>query len=76
MLESDNYPYWKERMKAYIKSINEKAWRFVLTTWQAPTIDTDARKVPKFEIQWTIEEERVANVNSKALYAKFCGIDM
>ncbi|MBA0592174.1 hypothetical protein Gorai_009161, partial [Gossypium raimondii] len=32
-----------------------------------PTIDIEVGKVPKPEVQWTTEKERVANANSKAL---------
>ncbi|MBA0650094.1 hypothetical protein Goklo_017572, partial [Gossypium klotzschianum] len=47
MLENDNYTYWKARMKAYTNPINEKAWRSVLTVYQAPTIDLDVGKASK-----------------------------
>lgn len=77
MLQNDNYPYWKTRMKDYnIKSIDKSAWCSILTGRQAPTIDFDAIKVPKVEVEWTTEEDRVSNANSKVLYAIFCGIDI
>lgn len=34
MLEVDNYTYWKARMKAYIKPIDEKARYVVLIGWE------------------------------------------
>ena len=36
-LDGSNYPYWMTRMKAFIKTLDEKAWRFVLTSWKHPT---------------------------------------
>ena len=32
-LEGVNYPYWKARMKVFIKTIDEKAWRSILIGW-------------------------------------------
>ncbi|CAM8943377.1 unnamed protein product [Rhodiola kirilowii] len=28
-----NYDYWKSKMKAFLKSLDEKAWRAVLLGW-------------------------------------------
>ncbi|KAK5774630.1 hypothetical protein PVK06_042486 [Gossypium arboreum] len=39
-------------------------------------VESVAAKVPKFELKWTIEEERVANANFKTLYAIFYGVDL
>ena len=36
-LDGTNYGYWKERMNAFIKSIDEKAWRSVLQGWKKLT---------------------------------------
>lgn len=76
ILESDNYPYWREIMNTYIISINERAWCSVPTGWQPSMVEFESGKVPKFELKWTIEEERVANSNSKELYVIFCGITL
>ena len=29
--DNSNYPYWKEKMTTYIKSINRKVWKVVET---------------------------------------------
>ncbi|MBA0833623.1 hypothetical protein Goarm_006053 [Gossypium armourianum] len=40
-------------------------------------VESVAAKVPKSELlKWTVEEERVANANSKTLYVIFCGVDL
>ncbi|MBA0688081.1 hypothetical protein Goari_005888, partial [Gossypium aridum] len=36
----------------------------------------EATKVLKSKLKWTVEEERVANANSKTLYVIFCGVDL
>ncbi|KAA3481259.1 gag-pol polyprotein [Gossypium australe] len=41
-----------------------------------PTLNFDAEKIPKLEVEWTNREERVFNTKSKALYVIFYGINM
>ena len=41
LLNGKNYTYWKVRVKAFIKSIDEKAWLSILKGWFLPTIATD-----------------------------------
>ena len=45
-------------MKAYIKSIDEKVWRTILTKWFSPVITNDETKLItlKPEERWTTEE--------------------
>ncbi|CAM8997138.1 unnamed protein product [Rhodiola kirilowii] len=33
LLEGPNYGYWKSKMKAFLKSLDEKAWRVILIGW-------------------------------------------
>ena len=76
LLDWMNYCYWKVRMFAFIKSIDEKAWRSVLQGWKPPT-KTDAKKkiVPKDEADWTLEEEALSTQNSWALNVIFNDVD-
>ncbi|CAM8987909.1 unnamed protein product [Rhodiola kirilowii] len=76
LLEEPNYGYWKARMKAFIKNVDEKAWRSVLTGWTPPLLATDDGKVvPKPETEWSELEERLAMGNAKALNAIFSAVD-
>ena len=76
LLDGSNYAYWKVRMRALIKSIDEKAWKAVLVRWVPPTTENeDGEKIEKAETEWTLEEDRAANYNSKALNALFNGVD-
>ncbi|MBA0826304.1 hypothetical protein Goarm_011169 [Gossypium armourianum] len=65
----------KAKMKACIKSIDERVWCLVLTGWQAFTVNFEVRNIPKPKFEWTTKEERVVNVKSKALYVVFCGMN-
>ncbi|CAM8940908.1 unnamed protein product [Rhodiola kirilowii] len=76
LLEGHTYGYWKTRMKAFIKNVDEKAWRSVLTGWNPPLLATDeGRVVHKLETEWTEQEERLAMGNAKALNAIFSAVD-
>ena len=33
----NNYDYWKVRMKAFLKSIDERVWNFVEYGWEKAT---------------------------------------
>ena len=35
--DENNYAYWKVRMKAFLKSINERVWLFIENSWERPT---------------------------------------
>ena len=34
--DGNNYAYWKVRMKAFMKSINERVWNSVEFEWKKP----------------------------------------
>ncbi|KAL8456800.1 hypothetical protein ACS0TY_034877 [Phlomoides rotata] len=60
-------------MRMYIKSIDERAWRSILSGWEPPrtTADADAETTVKRELDWTTEESTLASYNLKALNAIF-----
>ncbi|KAG9458331.1 hypothetical protein H6P81_002839 [Aristolochia fimbriata] len=76
LLEGTNYPYWKARMTAYIKSIDEDAWLTVLEGWSRPTVVLEGKMLDKPQKNWTDEEKKSSNLNSKALNAIFCGVSL
>ncbi|CAM8926491.1 unnamed protein product [Rhodiola kirilowii] len=48
LLEGPNYGYWKSKMNAFLKSLDEKAWKAVLIGWTPPTMkDPEGNDVPK-----------------------------
>jgi hypothetical protein len=78
VLDGTNYPYWKPKMRMFIKSIDERAWRSVLAGWNPPrtTADGDNEVQVKRELDWTTEECTLASYNSKALNAIFTSVDV
>ena len=76
LLNGNNYTYWKVRVKAFIKLIDEKAWLSILKRWSSPTVATDDTTVTlKSEEIWTKAENTLANNNFKALNAIFATVD-
>ena len=60
LLDGMNFSYWKARMKAVIKSMDEKALRAILISWTHPTKRNAKNKtIKKPEVEWTVEEERL-----------------
>ncbi|KAI3443670.1 hypothetical protein Pfo_000335 [Paulownia fortunei] len=60
LLEGSNYSYWKARMRAFLKSVDKKAWKSVVFGWQHPIMENEKKKIL---------------YNSKALNAIFSAVD-
>ena len=56
--DGNNYAYWKVRMKAFIKSIDERVWNSVEYRWEKPTTPVS---------EWKTFEKEVVAFNSKAI---------
>ena len=65
--DGNNYAYWKVRMKAFLKSIDERVWLFVENGWERPTTAIS---------EWTTTQNEVASFNSKAMNAILNAISM
>ncbi|CAM8880498.1 unnamed protein product [Rhodiola kirilowii] len=39
LLDGSNYASWKPKMKSFLKSLDERAWKAVLTGWTEPTME-------------------------------------
>ncbi|GAA0138380.1 hypothetical protein LIER_34927 [Lithospermum erythrorhizon] len=75
LLDGTNYPYWKAKMTAFLRSVNTKTWKSVLTGWTAPTVTDNGVTTVKKQSDWNIVEEELSLGNSKALNAIFCAVD-
>ena len=65
--DGNNNAYGKVRMKAFLKSIDEKVWLSVENDWERPTTVSG---------EWTIAQKEVVSFNSKAMNAIFNAIFM
>ena len=57
-----NYAYWIVRMKAFLKSINERVWNSVEYGWEKPTTPVS---------EWQTSKKEAVAFNSKAMNAIF-----
>lgn len=78
ILDGTNYDYWKARMVAFLKSMDNKTWKAVIKGWEHHVVkDKDAKDTTdlKPEEDWFKEEDELVLGNSKALNALFNGVD-
>jgi hypothetical protein len=78
LLNGSNFDYWKARMVAFLRSMDNKTWKAVVNGWDHPTYTAKegtsiGEKKP--ESEWSKEEDEPALGNSKALNALFNGVD-
>ena len=62
-----NYAYWIVRMKAFLKSINERVWNSVEYRWEKPTTPVS---------EWQTSQKEAAAFNRKAMNVIFNAISM
>ena len=60
--DENNYAYWKVRMKAFLKSIDEKVWNFVEYGWEKLTTPVS---------EWQTSQKEAAAFNSKVMNVIF-----
>ena len=65
--DGNSYAYWKVRMKAFLKSINERVWNSVEYGWEKPTTLVN---------EWKTSQKEAAAFNSKAMNAIFNAVSM
>ncbi|XP_050888876.1 uncharacterized protein LOC127094045 [Lathyrus oleraceus] len=78
ILDGSNYDYWKAKMAAFLKSMDNKTWKVVIRGWKHPVvIDEDGKATiePKPAGDWSKEEDELALGNSKALNSLFNGVN-
>ena len=64
-------------MKTFIKTLDDKAWKAILTGWSHATkMDDQGEIVPKPKLEWSFREKKLTMSNSKALNAIFYEIQI
>ncbi|CAM9000139.1 unnamed protein product [Rhodiola kirilowii] len=67
LLKGSNYACWKPKMKSFLKSLHEKAWKAVLIGWTQPMMESlTGEVVPKPEALWDDGDEKASIGNSKS----------
>lgn len=71
-----NSDYWKVKMDAFLKSIDNKTWKAVIKGWKHHVITSeDGTTSLKPEVEWVDAEGIEALGNSKDLNITFNGVD-
>ncbi|GMI84085.1 hypothetical protein HRI_002077800 [Hibiscus trionum] len=70
----DNYPYWKNKMRLFIKSTDYMVWDVVEEGPYIPMRRDGERLIPKIKAEMTDDERRRMQVNDKALHVIFCAL--
>ena len=65
--DGNNNAYWKVRMKAFLKSINERVWNSVEYRWEILTTPVS---------EWSTSQKEAATFTSKAMNAIFHDVSM
>ena len=65
--DGNNNAYWKVKMKAFLKSLDERVCLFVENGWERPTTPVS---------EWNTAQKEAANFNSKAINAIFNIVSM
>ena len=65
--DGNNYAYWKVRIKAFLKSINENVWNSVECRWEKPTTLVS---------EWSTFQKEAAAFNSKSMNVIFNVVSM
>ena len=76
VLDGTNYSYQKARMIAFLKSIDQKTCKAIVTKWSHSEVtNKDEIVSPKPEIEQTVAEEEASTGNSQALNVIFNRVD-
>ena len=65
--DGNNYAYWKVRMKAFLKSIDERVWNSVEYGLEKPTTPVS---------EWQTSQKEAVAFNSKVMNAIFNAVSM
>ena len=63
----NNYAYWKIKIKAFLKSINERVWNSVEYGWVKLTTPVS---------EWQTSQKKATTFNSKVINAIFNAVSM
>ena len=74
LLDGTNYPYWKAKMRAFLKSIDERVWLAVINGWTPPTVITGEVTVLKPISAWDRVDYDNCGWNNKVMNAIYNGV--
>ncbi|XP_038989467.1 uncharacterized protein LOC120113034, partial [Phoenix dactylifera] len=76
LFNGTNYTYWKTRMRIFIQAQDYALWRVIVKGPQEPSHMVNGIQVPKPEEDWNENDDRMAQLNSRAMNSLFCALDV
>ena len=60
LLDGTNYEYWKARMVAFLKSMDNKTWKAIIKGWQHPVVvDTEGKSTSTLKPEENWSKKRI-----------------
>jgi len=77
LFASENYPFWKIRMKIFLESMDKGVWDAVVNGPFKPIKVVEGKSVPKEFSQWTLDENKRAHydVRTKNIISSALNLD-
>ena len=69
LLDGTIYPYWKAKMRAFLKSIDERIWQAIINVWNPPIIITGKKTISKDISEWNRTDYKNCGCNNKEINA-------
>ncbi|KAI8563235.1 hypothetical protein RHMOL_Rhmol03G0096600 [Rhododendron molle] len=76
ILDSENFDYWKSRIKTIMRSMDEKIWNSCIGGYSHPTKKVEEKQVPKLTVELSREENAALQANNRALDILFSAVDV
>ena len=78
LFDDNEYSYWKDRMRAHLRSMGVNVWRCVEYGYEDPMIEDDTTKLsrPKKDNEWSVIDRENYDANSRAINALYCAISV
>ena len=74
LLDETNYAYWKVRMIAFLRAIDDQVWDTVVEGYADLATVVKGQTVKRPKAQWTAVEKTNSNCNNKVVNAIYNGI--
>lgn len=76
VFDRTNYDYWKAKMVAFLKSIDNKTWKAVIKGWKHHVVTAqDYTTSLKPEADWSKDDDNETLINDNKLNYIFNGVD-
>ncbi|XP_035541467.1 uncharacterized protein LOC118344558 [Juglans regia] len=72
--DGNNYAYWKVRMKAFLKSVDERVWVSITKGWREPVVIIEGVQTSKSVDNYSRDEISECGWNNKGLNAIFMAV--